>query len=66
MATLSVEIVLINDVDFDGNPVQLKSATPSLDGVVVPGLKYSFLSDKPDVEIVQVVHDDLVVRGYQL
>lgn len=63
---LSVEITLVNDIDFDNNSIQLKSATPSLDEVVVVGLKYFFANEILDAVIAQEVRSDLVARGYSI
>jgi len=60
---LVITITVIDDEDYDGNSVQIKRASVTLDGDDLP-FTYSYDGLVLDADIEAAVEADLTARGY--
>lgn len=61
--SLQINITLVDDLDYDGNPTQFKSVVVDIDGKRLP-LSYSYDPELEDSVIEAAAENDLANRGY--
>ena len=60
---LTLTIETIDDEDYDGNPVQIKTVEAVISGNTIP-VNYSYPGTDTDTAIQAAVKTDLTDRGY--